>query len=165
MPAPSTLNPSPALAQALLDAAQFVLETMFFVESEPALSPPLPPEGWLLAEVSFTGDKRGRLILSLPEPCARSMAAGFEGIPDEAAISEAGIRQAVLELSNMICGATLTRLHPEGLFRLGSPGFASAQSAPANSTDSECWLLLPGWEGAMLHLAFGLDETPLENHP
>ncbi len=198
MPAPSALSSEAVLRE----AAQFVLETMFFAASEPIPPPgiplPEPPleagtgpgrpskqEGTALGaaapgsvvpansskdaqirvEISFEGDKRGRLSIGLPEPCARIMAASFEGIPDADAVGEASVAYVVLELANMICGATLTRLQGDGMFRLGSPEISSPELnlQPAEGplpAPCQCWLRIPFMDDAVLHLALELEDQP-----
>lgn len=158
MPAQSTLKP--ASLDVLIEAAQFVLETMFFAESEPVsetMGAPLLADRCIRAEVSFRGDRTGRLLIGLPESCARALAAGFEGIPDEAAVPQASLEQVVKESANMICGATLTRLFPDGLFQLGSPEINLAEGALMAST-SEAWLRISYMEDAILHLALTVEE-------
>jgi CheY-specific phosphatase CheX len=156
MSAPSSLSP-PAV---LLEAAQFVLETMFFAESEPVAPPQPPPHPPILAAISFEGDRRGRLAIGLPESCARLMAASFEGIPDVAEVAGTNVDCVVLELANMICGATLTRLHGDGLFRLGSPELDLQRGHGPLSAPCQCWLRIPLMNDALLHLALELEDQP-----
>lgn len=148
------------VAHALQEAAQFVLETMFFAESEPIPAPAGPPaEAQVAVGISFDGARRGSLSIGMPESCARAMAGSFEGVPDPELLPAANVGQVAGELANMICGATLARLDPDGLFNLGSPAL-QAQFSPVAAPASECWLQIPYMGEGLLHLALALEDRP-----
>lgn len=148
------------IEQALKEAAQCVLETMFFAESEPAAAPGPVSSDKVRVEVPFEGHRRGRLAMEIPRNCAGAMAASFEGMPDAGGLPEGAIEHVAAELSNMICGATLTRLDPDGLFHLGTPALTQeAVPAPSGFAAVECWLLMPSIDGGLMHLTLALEEA------
>ena len=149
------------IAQTLVEAAQFVLETMFFAESEPVVEPvPLQADRLRFRSPS-RATRSGRLFIGMPETCARAIAGSFEGLPDTANIPVAVVRQIAAELANMICGATLARLDRDGLSTLNSPTLLAdlppspAESAALDSV-SECWLQVPYMGDGLVHLALSL---------
>jgi CheY-specific phosphatase CheX len=103
-----------------------VLETMFFSEAVPcpcdhsALDAPGAREEWISASVRFEGAPRGELSLMLSHELARFIAASFLGADPEEVSSEAD-SQVSCELANMICGAVLSRLHPNAGVALRPP--------------------------------------------
>jgi CheY-specific phosphatase CheX len=157
--------------QTLKEAAQFVLEAMFFAESEPVAAPDSPQPGQISVHVSFQGECRGNLAIAMPESYGRAMTASFEGLPDIDNIPAVAVGQVAAELANMICGATLARLNRDGLFTLNSPlvthefplpALESAASAPlsASVSVSECWLQIPYMGDGLMHLALALEDQP-----
>jgi CheY-specific phosphatase CheX len=159
--------------QSLREAAQFVLETMFFAESEPVAAPDTPQPMQISVQVSFQGQCRGNLAIAMPESYARAMAGSFEGLPDTENIPAVAVSQVAAELVNMICGATLARLNRDALFTLNSPSItpefplpapessASAPVSPSVSASvSECWLQIPYMGDGLMHLALALEAHP-----
>ncbi len=148
----------------LKEAAESVLETMFFAET--AEGGPAPLGGSpVIAEVVFhahyeDGECLGRLSLAMPENCAKSIAADFEGIGGLGDVPPVAADQVALELANIICGATLTRMDAKGLFTLDSPVIASEFSKPApGAKAAECWLEIPSADEGVLHLAIALENN------
>jgi hypothetical protein len=107
--------------QALATSMDSVLEQMFFVtelaETDPAADP--PPEQ-LRARVRFEGDPSGWIDVEVESAAATAMAADFLA-EDAADLSSGQVEDVVLELSNMLCGAALSRLEPGALIRLFAP--------------------------------------------
>jgi hypothetical protein len=70
------------------------------------------------------------------------------------------VHQVAAELSNMICGATLARLDPNGLFNLSSP-LVTQTPVPAldESMALECWLQIPSMQDGLLHLILALEDA------
>jgi len=149
----------------LKEAAESTLETMFFAETSEGGPAPLGGSP-VIAEVVFhahyeDGNCLGRLSLEMPESCANSIAADFEGIGGLGDVPPVAANQVALELANIICGATLTRLDSKGLFTLDSPAIASEFSKPAPGAQAaECWLEIPSASGGILHLAIALENNP-----
>jgi CheY-specific phosphatase CheX len=103
-----------------------VLETMFFSEAVPCacdhseLDVPGAREEWVCARVRFDGSPRGELQVMLSHELARFIGANFLGAePEEVASAVDG--QVSCELANMVCGAALSRMHPEAVVVLRPP--------------------------------------------
>src|SRR4051794_31913746 len=85
---------------ALTSAAAQVLETMFFAIPE-EVSPPqcATDELCLTAEVDFQGACCGAFTISMPQECARAMAANFTGT-SSGDVSDSIAAQVLCELAN-----------------------------------------------------------------
>lgn len=107
----------------LAEAAQQVLQTMFFVAPMGEVPPgtPAPAEPWEAARLTFRGEPSGAFAVSVSEAAARTMAANFLGIEREGDLSTLEVSDVVSELANMICGSVLSRLETESEFELGTP--------------------------------------------
>jgi len=107
-----------------------VLETMFFSEAVPvdcnhAAGPGSVLDGWLSSRVCFQGVPSGELRVILSDQLARAIAAGFLGAESED-VTEETAGQVGCELGNMICGAILSRLHPDSRVALAPPELVPA---------------------------------------
>ena len=124
------------ISLALGDAAQDVLENMFFVvpeDRDDAGASIAPPE--VHAHLEFSGEWHGFFELQTAAESARALAEGFLGSFDGSEIEEDKTAEVVCELANMICGATLTRLASDKIFNLGSPAIVPTRSSkPASGT-------------------------------
>lgn len=131
------INDSP-LRQACAEATLEVLETMLFEfpVDEPGLSGP-PPAGDAIATAVFDGSLAGSLTVAISAECTARLAAGFLGL-DEDEAGESEQRSLVIELANVICGATMSRLEPEGRLRIQPPVFG-----PRAEPDTGDWLHFP----------------------
>jgi hypothetical protein len=118
----------PQEADSLLSMARAVtgevLETMFFstaaaIDCDHSGQLPLNEE-WTSSRVRFAGLPSGELRVMLSRELARSIAAGFLGSDPEEVTAEAE-GQVGCELGNMICGAVLSRLHPDSRVALAPP--------------------------------------------
>lgn len=120
--------PVEQISEALAAAVEQVLETMFFItvvsHSEMPPEKPLP----LCACLEFRGEPSGSFGVNLSESAARVITSNFVGDEPEA-VSSAQIEEVVRELSNMICGAILTRVHGQNLFELTSPELQNPERA------------------------------------
>jgi hypothetical protein len=103
-----------AVLTTAVDALQDVLGTMFFSDAVPVSCQHDSAGEWISARVRFSGVPAGELRLLLSPGLAPVLAAGFLGIDQEEVTPEAA-RQVSRELANMICGAILSRLHPDSL--------------------------------------------------
>ena len=128
------------ISDALGDAAQSVLETMFFVSPEGTAEPAYPQEVPLLGVgLTFSGEWSGTFELQTPITSARTLAEGFVGTLDPSEVEGDKTTEVICELANMVCGSTLTRLAGDKIFDLGSPHLVSLPplprvAAPADST-------------------------------
>ena len=120
------------LQQQLSSSVQEVLEKMFFVsppETPGACSG--PEDKSLTARVSFEGDSRGELLMSVSCPAARSIAADFLAVePRE--LQDEQVSAVVCELANMICGSVLSRLESAATFHLAPPQIVPPSVAARN---------------------------------
>jgi CheY-specific phosphatase CheX len=110
-----------ALSIVACDVTREVLETMFFATAEPV--PCRHPEtvaDWIAAIVPFEGVPCGDLRVILSRRFAKAIASGFLGVETEEVTAE-GENQIACELANMICGAVLSRLHPDSRVALRAP--------------------------------------------
>lgn len=107
------------LENALAEAAEEVLETMFFatVMGEAADS---PGEAGVAARVVFRGNPSGAVTVAACPEAARTLASAFLAI-EEAEVSAEHAREVVCEMANMLCGSILSRLHPDTIFELLHP--------------------------------------------
>lgn len=131
--------------QALEEAALEVLETMCF--EFPADEPREggPPAGPVTGAVArFEGSLRGELRVALSGGAPRRLAAAFLGI-DEEEVREQDELLMAAELANMLCGATMSRLEPQGRLRIAAPEPGRGPCAcPAGG-----WLTFPLEQGEM----------------
>lgn len=128
------------ISEALEEAAQSVLENMFFVMPEGTAE---PSDSWdaplLGARLTFSGEWRGYFELQAPLSSARTLTKGFVGALDESEVEDEKTSEVICELANMVCGSTLTRLAGDKVFDLGSPHMVSLPHttlapAPQDST-------------------------------
>jgi CheY-specific phosphatase CheX len=118
-PMPETIIP-----KVLQMAANEVLETMFFLGAM-QVDDGATGANVLRVALTFDGDPPGRLLLRIPRETAAALAANFLG-EDPCAVSEQQVAEVAGELSNMICGAVLSRIEGTTTFRLATPQFLSA---------------------------------------
>lgn len=115
------------LEQILDRVTEEALETMFF---SGILGPALPVFGddAVTAMVEFTGSDRGVLRLSADMATATIHTANFLGLSEEEAPLE-DIHAVVGELANVICGATLAQIRPDGRFLISPPRVFTGEDA------------------------------------
>jgi CheY-specific phosphatase CheX len=111
---------------ALSRATADVLEKMFFtgVADESDGIPPAGPQ--IVVRVTFDGERRGVLMLGVSRSAAQTLAADFLGSEGGEDLGDYQVREVVCELTNMICGDTLSALE-NGSLRLSSPEVLSAE--------------------------------------
>ena len=112
---------NPALREVCRQAVLEVLETMFFEIplDEDVPSPAHEPDA-LIACARFDGSLSGWLCVAISRSCAGPLAAGFLGL-DEEEVGEEECRSMLIELTNIVCGATLSRLEPSGRLHIQQP--------------------------------------------
>ena len=105
-----------------------VLNSMFFVGVEGSGDEPAMAESeWIGVRVTFRGPRSGVFGIGAPLPTARTLAANFLG-QEEAEMQDAQMEEVFCELSNMICGAFLSRLDGDSVYDLSHPGREDAVS-------------------------------------
>lgn len=108
-------------AEHLAASASAVLETMCAMRASP--DPDLSDEqreNLACVQVQFAGPLNGSLVMAAEEDAAQLFAPAFLGLGCEEQSPEM-VAAVLAEMANMICGATVSRLEPEGLFSLSSP--------------------------------------------
>jgi len=108
-----------------VEALSEVLATMFFSDVVPVDCRHSLDGEWTSARVRFSGDPSGELLLMLSPGLAVVLSASFLGI-DEGAVTQEAAGQVCRELSNMICGAILSRVHPDSSVALDEPELTPA---------------------------------------
>ncbi|MEP7366242.1 MAG: chemotaxis protein CheX [Acidobacteriota bacterium] len=109
------------VAKCLQEAAEEVLETMFFLTVDREVEwEEVSGKEHHYAEMDFQGAAEGRLELAVSEDLAPVLASGFFG-KDESELTPAEIAAVICELANMLCGSVLSRLESGSLFQLGAP--------------------------------------------
>ncbi len=107
----------PELSAALGEAVQTILDTMFYTGCWEAAA---QPSDAVCARIHFHGEPSGEFEMFLERGAARKLAAAYLGL-EESDLPEPAEEEVACELANMICGATLSRLHPDSVVRLESP--------------------------------------------
>jgi CheY-specific phosphatase CheX len=139
------------------DVTAEVLETMFFSTAAAIVcdhSGVVPVnEEWISSRVRFAGAPSGELRVMLSRELARSIAAGFLGSePEEITLEAEG--QVGCELGNMICGAVLSRVHPDSRVALAPP-----ELTPVNFGDGhevhQCFATPDGLLSVNMHIDAG----------
>jgi Chemotaxis phosphatase CheX len=123
-----------------------VLETMFFS----AVFGPGTESGStrMTACVSFSGSHSGALEVSALESTVTALACSFLGVMEGEL--PAGQAPAMLgEMANVLCGALLGRVEPEGRFRIAPPEVGTSQEplpgAERQDGTRQVFELAEGW--------------------
>jgi len=137
------------LRTACQEALEEVLETMFFelpVEGLHFSAPPLDDE--LLALARFSGSLSGTLAVSASNSILGPLAAGFLGLELEELTTD---QHALMltEIANMLCGATMSRIEPEGRLMIEQPFILSGEERAAALAQGP-WLRFPMEAGHLL---------------
>jgi CheY-specific phosphatase CheX len=139
-----SLDHDPAASDSVQQVAGEVLETMFFTEAELANC----GHTWLgsaaCARILFEGSHFGEMLLGVSAEAADVIAASFLGLDPEE-LTEAQRGQVIQELTNILCGAILSRLWPESKLALSSPELTAWQEwASAGGPLHRCFQLPEG---------------------
>jgi|HigsolmetaAR202D_1030399.scaffolds.fasta_scaffold06246_2 hypothetical protein len=108
-----------ALIEGVAAVLEQVLETMFFTMPVCEVSVD-PAQPLLRAQVHYSGTIDGVCTLGVSPKAAWSVAANFLGQEEESLQTEQ-VEEVIREMANIVCGALLSRAHPGGSFRLGTP--------------------------------------------
>ncbi|HXE14564.1 MAG TPA: chemotaxis protein CheX [Bryobacteraceae bacterium] len=107
------------LTRLLAESASEVLETMYFTGVIGLLDAG-PAGEWVCTALDFRGSRSGSLGVRAPLATARTLAESFLGAEPET-IATPQCFEVLGEMTNMICGAILSRLAPEEQFSLSPP--------------------------------------------
>ena len=98
-------------AEALLDGAREVFETMMFMTIEDNVDPDAKIEGEaLLGSITFKGGIEGCLAVSCSMECAKTIAINMLGMEPGEEVDEDETADAMGEVANMVMGALKTRV-------------------------------------------------------
>ncbi|HEX5227181.1 MAG TPA: chemotaxis protein CheX [Bryobacteraceae bacterium] len=140
-----------AVGETVRAVAAEVFETMFFTEAEPAAC----EHAWLLrapcARIRFDGSHTGEMLLALSAEAADPIAAAFLGL-DPAELTEGPRRQVIEEMSNILCGAMLSRLWPESTLALAAPQSVGWEEWAPAGTLHLCFQIPEGMVAVSLRL-------------
>ena len=146
---PAGMEQEPAAADTVREVAAEVLETMFFTEAEPAICEhawlvPNPSDyGARCACIRFEGSHDGEMLLGVSQEAADPIAASFLGL-ELHELTDARRDEVIQELTNILCGAMLSRLWPESKLALGSPELTAWQEWPAGGALHRCFMIPEG---------------------
>ncbi len=106
------------ISDVLLAGAKEVFETMIFMDLEEASEPDRKIEddamlGSITFKIDFEGNMQGCLTICCSTPCAKTIATNMLGMEPDEEISEAEIRDALGEVTNMVMGSVKTRVQDE----------------------------------------------------
>lgn len=137
----------PSLRSACHQAVLEVLETMFFELplDTPSISPSPAPSG-CCAVARFGGSLTGAITVVLTDDVPRRLASAFLGL-DTIELGPPEWRSVAIEMTNVLCGATMSRIEPAGRLRIEQPELVAAP---------------PGLPGPWL--SFALESGRLEVH-
>jgi len=149
--------PEVDLKKMLADAAEEVLATMFFAMlDEPAT---LSGEAlWTRVRVGFWGHATGALTLCATREATAEMTVNFLGLDSQPPPPEAEQKEVAKELTNMICGAVLSRMERTDMLHLLPPEVLPAcdQIAPVPA-GSQMVEQIFGVGAGVMHLRFQWD--------
>jgi chemotaxis protein CheX len=118
------------LINPFLEAAVNVLKTMAMMDAKPK-APYLKKERTAIGDVTgiigITGQSEGSLSISFQKDCIFTIVANLFGSPPTSLNDE--VRDAVGELTNMICGDARRRLEAQGIvLQAGTPTVVSGEN-------------------------------------
>lgn len=117
------------MSEALGSAMQSVLEKMFFTMPDGEANGEHLPTHHRVG-MTFTGAYWGNFELRITPDLARAIAENFTGVMDRDELPDEKVLEVVAELTNMICGATLSHWTGDKMFSLGSPHWISTPDTP-----------------------------------
>lgn len=108
--------------QKLAEVVRDVLETMAFAFVAPEMAEDVPEARILRAEVAFRAPLGGVTSLAMPVPTLSELAGSMLAVPDGESCTEQQQRDALGEMTNVICGNVLALVAgPDAVFDLSPP--------------------------------------------
>ncbi|HTC88403.1 MAG TPA: chemotaxis protein CheX [Bryobacteraceae bacterium] len=151
---PGRLDEEPTASDTIRQVASEVLEAMFFTEAELAAC----EHAWLdparCAGIRFGGSHFGEMLLGVSAEAADPIAASFLGL-DPMELTDAQRGQVIQELTNILCGAILSKLWPESKLALSSPELSPWQEWPDAGALHHCFVIPEGKLGISIRLTAG----------
>jgi hypothetical protein len=155
---PGRLDEEPTAADTIRQVASEVLEAMFFTEAEPTAC----EHAWLdtarCAQIRFGGSHFGEMLLGVSAEAGEPMGASFLGL-DPMELTDAQRGQVIQELSNILCGAILSKLWPESKLALSSPKLSVWQEWPDRGALHHCFAIPEGKLAISIRLTAALDSA------
>ena len=144
----TALDQEPGIGETVREVAAEVLETMFFTDAEVAVCEhtwlaPLSGSAASCARIRFEGSHCGEMLLGVSMQAADPIAASFLGL-DSMELTDAQRGQVIQELTNILCGAMLSRLWPESKLALGSPELMDWQEWSGAGPLHRCFMIPEG---------------------
>jgi CheY-specific phosphatase CheX len=106
------------LREAITGSTSQVLENMFF--AEPLDGNGTAPADPVQSGIEFEGSVSGAMTVSVDRACADRLACDFLGV-EAGEISEQQVVEVLTELTNMICGALMSRFETGSTLTLTQP--------------------------------------------
>ena len=103
------------------------------------------------------------MLLGVSAEAADPIAASFLGL-DPMELTDAQRGQVIQELSNILCGAILSKLWPESKLALSSPKLSLWQEWPDAGALHHCFAIPEGLLGISIRLTAALD-SPADDAP
>jgi hypothetical protein len=139
----SQMDREPAAGDTIRQVAAEVLETMFFTEAEVVGCEHTWLDAAPCARIRFEGSHRGEMLLGVSVEAANPIAASFLGL-EPVEVSDVQRGQVIQELSNILCGAMLSRLWVNSRLALSSPELTPWQEWPGAGLLHRCFAIPEG---------------------
>jgi len=120
-----------------------VLETMFFTEAEPAQCEHAWLESAACARARFAGSHIGEMQLGVSEEAVVPIAASFLGL-EATELTEGQRGQVLEELTNILCGAMLSRIWPQSKLAIAPPELTNWREWPNEQALHRCFVIPEG---------------------
>lgn len=160
---PGRLDQEPTAPDTIRQVMAEVMEAMFFTEAELTAC----EHAWLgsarCARIRFGGSHFGEMLLGVSAEAGDPIGASFLGL-DPMELTDAQRGQVIQELSNILCGAILSKLWPESKLALSSPKLTLWEEWPDAGALHHCFAIPEGLIGISIRLTAAL-EAPADGAP
>jgi chemotaxis phosphatase CheX-like protein len=152
------LDEEPMAPDTMRQVMAEVMEAMFFTEAELASC----EHAWLgtarCAWIRFGGSHFGEMLLGVSAEAADPIGASFLGL-DPMELTDAQRGQVIQELSNILCGAILSKLWPESKLLLSSPELSPWREWTNPGTLHDCFVIPEGKLAISIRLTAAADSA------
>lgn len=123
-------------ADALLEGAQEVFETMMFMTVERCSDTEGIDGEAVLGSITFTGDVEGCVSICCSQHCAKTIAMNMLAMESDEEVSEDDMMDAMGEVANMVMGAVKTRVADSvGDLQVSIPSVVSGSALTSSMGD------------------------------
>ena len=123
-------------ADALLEGAQEVFETMMFMTVERCSEAESIDGEAILGSITFTGDIEGCVSICCSEHCAKTIAVNMLALEPDEEVSKDDTMDAMGEVANMVMGAVKTRVADSvGDLQVSIPSVVSGSALTSSMGD------------------------------